>query len=232
MPPKRLKMTMSGEVVSSELPLTYKAKPKVYIELEWLVRYREQRNQIIWDKFPESRQDIMNLREQASLGIIGVKSAPKAKIVKESEDKPRKHEEISLQAQFCNWVKKEYPDIKFLRHEREKARSNFMGNQMKVMNSAGSMPDWETTEVIGNYTGLLIEFKKPGEKWLLKDNVTVKPAYAHQYACHLGLWKQRRVVYFCNDLEIAKIIIQQYLQGRTMRQRIYKFPAGYEHLAA
>ena len=106
-----------------------------------------------------------------------------------------------------------------------------MGNQMKVMNSAGSMPDWETTESTDKYTGLLIEFKKPGEKWLLKDNVTVKPAYVHQYHCHIGLWKQRRVVYFCNDLEIAKMILQQYLEGRIMRQRIYKFPVGYEYLA-
>jgi len=167
-----------------------------------------------------------NVSDADKLKMLGMKSAKKTR-----ETSKRKHEEIDLQAQFCNWVRVNYPEIKFLRHEREKARSKFMQNQMKVLNSAGSMPDWETTHSTDKYTGLLIEFKKPGEKWLMADNETIKPEYAFQYHCHVSLWKQRRVVYFCNDFEIAKMILMQYLEGRNMRQRIYKYPEQLAHLA-
>ena len=102
---------------------------------------------------------------------------------------------------------------------------------MQVLNSAGSMPDWETTYTNDKYTGLLIEFKKPGEKWLMADNETIKQEYVYQYHCHTQLWKQRRVVYFCNDFEIAKLILQQYIEGRIMRQRIYKYPEKFEYLS-
>lgn len=168
-----------------------------------------------------------NASDADRLKMLGIKSAPK----KRDQSKPRKHEEITLQAQFCIWVKHTHPEVKYLRHERERARSKFMQNQIKVLNSAGSMPDWECTTTTTNYAGLYIEFKKPGEKWLMADNETIKPEYAYQYHCHVGLWKQRRVVYFCNDLEIAKMILTQYLEGRVMRQRVYKYPKQLEHLA-
>ncbi|HXP53161.1 MAG TPA: hypothetical protein VN922_24670 [Bacteroidia bacterium] len=167
-----------------------------------------------------------NATDADKLKMLGFKSAKKPR----AETK-RKHEEITLHAQFCNWVRVNYPEVKFLRHEREKARSKFMGNQMKVMNTAGSMPDWESTTTTERYAGLLLEFKKPGEKWLMADNETIKAEYAFQYHCHVGLWKQRKVVYFCNDFDIAKLILKQYLEGRTMRQRVYKYPEQLAYLA-
>lgn len=209
------------------------------INTEVFLSMVEQRDRLFYGKAEQSndteRMDFLNNRHGWNIehGMIGVRSAPKHKIVTEVEDKAkkRKHEEIELQAAFCMWVKKNHPEVKFLRHEREKQRSNFMQNQMQVLNSAGSMPDWETTFVVGNYTGLLIEFKKPGEKWLMADGETIKTEYAFQYKCHVDLWKQRRVVYFCNDLEIAKMILEQYLAGRIMRQRVYKYPLALSHLS-
>lgn len=192
-------------------------------------QYRIDREQFINDAlsgpYINSIQAKYNAATDAGkLKMLGIRSAKKPQAA-------RKHEEITLQAQFCTWVKHNYPEVKFLRHEREKARSKFLQNQMKVLNNAGSMPDWECTTTTVNYAGLYIEFKKPGEKWLMADNETIKADYAFQYHCHVGLWKERRVVYFCNDLEIAKLILQQYLEGRIMRQRVYKYPVSLAYLA-
>jgi len=180
-----------------------------------------------FDRYNMTRDQFEQLSPAEQLKVLGVKSAKKTK---DPAEKKRGYEEMSLQAQFCNWVKKNYPDVKFLHHERERKRGKFAQNQTKVINNAGSMPDWETTTTTDKYAGLYIEFKRPGEKWLMADNETVKPEYAHQYKCHVQLWAQRKVVYFCNDLEIAKMILQQYLEGRNMRQRVYKFPEKFAYL--
>lgn len=179
------------------------------------------------------REKYNNADLTSQMKMLGIKGRKTPLILTPEQDAAkttRKHEEISLQAKFCNWMRLHYPEIKFLRHEREKARSKFMQNQMQVLNSAGSMPDWETTYTNERYTGLLIEFKKPGEKWLLQDNETMKPEYVHQYHCHTQLWKQRRVVYFCNDFDIACMIWEQYKEGRIMRQRVYKYPEKFAYL--
>jgi hypothetical protein len=216
-----------------------KKKPPAPIDNTFIYTYIAKRELFTSDDiyFPQfyemTREQYQALSPADQLKAIGVKSGRTAKIYTEAEDKANKaskHAEITLQAQFCTWVKANYPNIKFLRHEREKKRGHFSQNQMQVLNSAGSMPDWETTETTDKYAGLLIEFKRPGEKWLMADGETIKTEYAHQYHCHVGLWKQRRVVYFCNDIEIAKLIMIQYLAGRNMRQRIYKYPEKLKHL--
>lgn len=199
----------------------YKPVKKVWVESQVVTAIRQATNEALLADPKVS----METKDQIRYGLLGMKSAPNAKILTVDEDKAKRasrHAEISLQAKYCTWLKKEYPEIKFLRHEREKARGKFGQNQMKVLNSAGSMPDHEFLEPVGNYKGLYIEFKRPGESWLLADDITVKPRYADQYENHCMLWSKGYVVYFCNDLEIAKQIWQQYYSGRNMRQRIYK----------
>jgi len=217
---KHLKQRDDGQIVLAIPDIRKASKPKAYIEDPRITAYKMERDKHLIEKYPYIKDEI-NLLEY---GLLGVKSAKTAKIVTEEQDKKNRasrYAEMTLQATFCKWVSKEYPNVKFIHHEREGKRGGFKQNQNKVLNTAGSMPDWETTQTTDRYAGLLIEFKRPGEDWLLKSG-HVKPKYVHQYECHLQLWEQRKVVYFCNDLEIAKMILKQYLEGRTMRQRTYK----------
>jgi hypothetical protein len=146
------------------------------------------------------------------------------------EKDQRKHDEATLHLQFCRWIKKEHPDLLFIRHEKEKKRSHFLGNLMQVYNSLDGIPDFELLEPIiygkhefgKMFNRLYIEFKKPGEYWLEARTGNVKKAYRHQYACHVKLWQKGSCAYFCNDLEIAKELFRAYLLGKPHPQQIYK----------
>jgi hypothetical protein len=165
---------------------------------------------------------------------------------KEAKQKDkRKHEEADLHLSFCSWLKSEYPEKMFVRHEKERSRSHFLGNLMQKYNSLDGLPDFELLErscasicniecstcdmdddyyVDGfDYQGLYIEFKKPGEDWLEVRTGNVKKAYIHQYKCHVHLWSVGRCAYFCNDLEQAKIIFIKYITGVPLLQQIYNY---------
>lgn len=170
-------------------------------------------------KFQTSAQ----MREQIEGGVpIGVKSAPKHKVVQEIIP-DRKHDESDLHLKFCKWLKQTYPDLHFVRHEKEKARSPYMQNLMQVYNNFDGSPDFELLEVSlsghFHYYGLYIEFKKPGEQWTLKDGVTCKPQYAHQAQAHKNLWNISRCAYFCNNLEEAQNLVIKYLAGNPEPQQ-------------
>lgn len=173
-------------------------------------------------------QDIQN-------GTIGMKSH-KHKIVTEAEDK-KKHAESNLHLQFCKWVKATYPNLQFVRHEREKSRSYASGNLMKVYNSdLDKLPDFELLEriwvkhpidryPINSYkAGLYIEFKKPGCEITLKDGITTKSEFLPQYKTHMHLWSIGRCAYFCNDLQDAKILLMAYLKGEPRPMQKFIIP--------
>lgn len=134
--------------------------------------------------------------------------------------KKRKHEEATLHLQFCGWIKTTYPDLMFVRHEKERARGLLTSNLMQKYNNLDGLPDFESIVSCGAYFGLYIEFKKPGEYWLEKNSY-VKKAYQHQYECHVKLWQQGRCAYFCNDLEVAKWLLTSYLNGVPYPMQVY-----------
>ncbi len=144
-----------------------------------------------------------------------------AKVVK-PEQATRKHEEADLHLAFCKWVKFQYPKLYFIRHERERARGYMLQGLFKMYNSMEGLPDFELLEPSGVRSRLYIEFKKPGEKWLTKDEITVKEQYRHQYECHLKLWDKGSCAYFCNDFEQAQGLLINYLKGSWVRQQVYK----------
>lgn len=154
----------------------------------------------------------------------------------------RKHEEADLHLSFCSWFRENYPEIPFVRHEKERKRSYALQNMMLAYNALDGLTDMEVFAQSGNYKadveceqcdhvsdyyvggciyqGLYIEFKKPGEKWLTKDG-KIKPQYEHQYKCHQFLWSIGRPTYFCNDLEDAKNIVIKYLSGSPLAKQEY-----------
>jgi hypothetical protein len=158
------------------------------------------------------------------MNFMGIKANYKAPILTEEEDQERKaslHEESDLQLSFCNDVKKKYPELMFIRHEREKSRSHYMGNLFKVFNSVDGVSDWECLTPVGYYNGMYIEFKKPGEHWL--SDGTVKERYAHQYLFIMKAWQIKRPAYFCNDRNEAMRILDAYISGTPLPMQQYSF---------
>ena len=154
------------------------------------------------------------------------------------------HPEAELHLKFCKWVKKEYPNFQFIRHEREKERSLFLQNLMKVYNTDNDkMPDFELLEPVisqksnwsdGNiwFHRLYIEFKAPGTILTLRDGITIKPAYSNQYRRHIAFWKQNSPAYFCNDLERAKELLIAYANGNPIPMQVFTFPVDNTEVSA
>ena len=178
----------------------------------------------------------MDKQDLIDLGLIGVRS-PKYKGIA-TEDAKRKHLEADLHLSFCKWVKVQHPNDQFIRHEREGKRSFFMQNLFKIYNSdLDKMPDFECLEpshviVYGDvnppfvshwYHRLYIEFKKPGTKLTLKDNITIKPEYAEQYKRHIRFWEQNSPAYFCDDLDEAIEIYTAYRSGKPLPMQVFNF---------
>lgn len=130
------------------------------------------------------------------------------------------YKEADLHLSFCKWLKKEYPELSFVRHEKEGKRSKYMQSLILQYNSIDGIADFELIERVEPYNGLYIEFKKPGEKWVQRDGVTVKKDYEHQYRFHMNAWDIGRCAYFCNDFLEAKCILQAYLTGRPLPKQI------------
>jgi len=150
-------------------------------------------------------------------------SAPRGrgKIIQRGE-KVRKHEESDLHLSFCKEVKKDYPHLQFIRHEREGKRSPFMQNLFRIYNSDNDkMPDFELLHPAGRYHRLYIEFKKPGTKITLRDGKTIKPEYKDQYKRHIQFWCEESCAYFCDDLLIAMELIKAYLSENPVEMQNY-----------
>lgn len=142
-------------------------------------------------------------------------------IVEYTQRKAMTHKEADLHLKFCKWVKSNYPNFEFVRHEKERKRSNFLQSVHKVYNTADSLPDFELLEVSGLNNRLYIEFKRPSENWLMADGISIKTEYAHQYLYHQKLWERGSCVYFCNDLEVAKDLLISYVAGKPCARQLY-----------
>lgn len=64
MPPKRIKTDGRGDAQELGKVITYKAKPKPYIEPQWLQDYRLERERFFWLKFPEQREAIEEIVQE------------------------------------------------------------------------------------------------------------------------------------------------------------------------
>lgn len=144
----------------------------------------------------------------------------------------RNFDEADLHLKFCRWVRKNYHNDLFIRHEREKSRSKYMGNLMKVYNSEIDMPDFEllenVTTVFENikFCGLLIEFKRPGRNITLSDGITLAKDMIMQYKAHIELWERGRCAYFCNDFDEAVELYMAYKSGNPKPMQQYIIPTS------
>lgn len=155
-----------------------------------------------------------------------------AKTPKITPDTKRNHHEADLHLKFCKWVKTNYPQDQFIRHEREKARSAYMQNLMHCYNTDNDkMPDFELLEPsrmtgmkLYYYHRLYIEFKAPDTILTLKDGITIKPQYLGQYKRHLQFFLRNSPAYFCSDFELAKQLYIAYKSGCPLPKQEFKLP--------
>lgn len=126
-----------------------------------------------------------------------------------------KHEEAVLHLKFCKWIDKNYPNDPYVRHEKERQRSKFLQSLMQVYNNIDGLPDFELILPCGDYNGLYIEFKKPGEAFALQNGYVAK-SYEHQYKFHLHAWSVNRCAYFANDFNDACVLYSSYRSGNPL----------------
>jgi|GEM_PF-1805706 len=206
-----------------------------------------ERNKQLAEKYPESaddynaqterilsgKTDFNPLRDKYNaaspadqLRMMGVKSGKAGKVYTVAEDKAKRlsaHAESNLQLLCLKWVKKWFPEDRTIIHKREGKRHGFNRAVLSTLNNnSDGYPDHEFN---CSTQGLLyIEFKRPGEDWLLKDGKTVKTAYRHQYRMHLQLWKENKPVYFCNDFDKFRELYKAFKSGNKLPQQIYICP--------
>lgn len=173
------------------------------------------------------------------LGMSGTRNPKKYQgIVKEGEEKKRKHEEADLHLLFCKWVKMQYPNDQFVRHEREGKRSFYMQNLFKVYNSdLDKLPDFELLEPVYMDSAqclhrLYIEFKKPGTTLTLRDGITIKPEYKDQYKRHVRFWEQNSPAYFCSDFDEACKLYRAYKEGKPLPMQVFRISIADEYKVA
>lgn len=158
------------------------------------------------------------------LKVLGFKSAPPRRVLTEAQDKANnatRHAESALQSKCVAWVKKWYPKHRIVLHKREGKRSKFHQNLQKKLNAnADGYPDHEFPTV-----SMFIEFKRPGEGWLMADGKTVKKIYRHQYRMHLQLWSEGKTAYFCNDFDVFRAMYKCAAAGQHYVQQVYECPA-------
>lgn len=179
------------------------------------------------------------MSNQDPYAILSLMKPAKHKVVREADNK-RKHEEADLHLSFCKWVRLQYPNDHFIRHEREGKRSFMMQNLFQIYNSGlDKMPDFELLEPVerlntwyggeGNseqwskwFHRLYIEFKRPGTILTLKDGITIKPAFKEQYKRHMRFWEQNSPAYFCSDFDEACKLYIAYKNGKPLPMQIFK----------
>lgn len=226
--------------IQSELRLEYEKQASDLFTSEPtnLTDYMTERNKLIAADNPSSADDcnaankhLADMKERFNnadpvrqLAMLGVKSGKAGKVFTEAEDKAKtksRHAESNLQLKCLKWVKKWFPDDRTIVHKREGKRHGFNRAVLRTLNNnSDGYPDHEFSCA---KNGLLyVEFKRESEGWLLKDNLTVKTAYRHQYKMHLQLWSEGKPVYFCNDFDKFRELYKAFKEGKPLAKQLYK----------
>lgn len=159
-------------------------------------------------------------------GLIGVRSAKTAKVVKPTK---RNYQESSEQGTIAHALKREYPGLPFITIEREKQRNFSAQNRFKLLNSIECIPDTFIMRPVGSFGGLWIENKKTGtDLTRVTDGRFTSQHLANQYDTHCRLWDEGYAAYFAIGTEQALDIVRAYLSGAPLTKQI--FIKGFELL--
>lgn len=152
---------------------------------------------------------------------------------KASVPKKRQHHESNLHEDFCLWVKRNFPNDHFVRHEREGLRKGIMLRiHHNTHTDIDKLPDFEGLITNDQHSGFYIEFKKPGRPYCTKDKKHVYSDCVGQYKTHQHLKSLGRAVWFSNNLEHAKSLYIAFKENNTLPMQDYVFHEDKSTLSA
>lgn len=237
MPPKRLKQLMSGEVVSAEIASTYKATPKPYEGFRIYKHIAERElsindntaNEYFKEHYNMTRDEFAALSPADQLKAIGVKSAPKAKIYTEAEDKAKRDsrfaEDTAVNKVF-KWFKVDYPGIPFNIDKVAQKRSKIAGMIHKGAAFQSGHPDIHIPVARGGFNALYIE-QKVSDDIFYQNTRILKPGsenrHIWQSLYHTSLREQGNWVMFSISEDATKKIIARYMSGNPYPQQVFPY---------
>jgi hypothetical protein len=153
----------------------------------------------------------MTRYEQIQYGMLGMKSAPKKKIVKIDEPKPIK--EVDVHNMVCKYIKAQYPNVMFISDFAAGIKMSVgMASRMKLQRSNHSFPDLMILEPRNGYHGLFIELKRDKDQLLNKDGSRkLTDHLKSQQAAIISLEFKGYYATFACGFDEAKNIIDNYL---------------------
>lgn len=156
----------------------------------------------------------MNKEDQIHFGMIGMKSAPKRKVVTEAEDKAnrdKRNAENDLQSKICKWLRATYPGILFI---SDFAAGLYLSPFLAgIRHNQACGAKWLDLAIFvpsPDYHGLVIELKTGTDKVFLQDGITLlkNDHVIEQYHTIKKLRSLNYAACFgCGETEIKKIVI-------------------------
>ena len=145
------------------------------------------------------------------------KSVPKGfgKVVSDAELKAKKDKsEWSHQLEFCKWLKREHPEIRFRSDMQSGTKKSYsLQNVMNILDPYPGWPDVSIWVSKSSFCGLMIEMKRENSGAILKDGSLSKSEHiqnqnqVHEFLRSLG-WK----VEIAEGFEQAKKVLEDYIK--------------------
>lgn len=129
--------------------------------------------------------------------------------------------EKKLHKAVCEYLKLQYPHVMF-NTDLSGATKLTIGQavQIKALRSNKGWPDIFIAEPRNGLNGLWLELKAEGSKLFKKNGEFVNDHIASQNECLLKLIERGYAAYFAIGFDNAKILIDEYLTGRSKRDFI------------
>lgn len=189
--------------------------------------------QMDWQAKKQERNSLQKKYDNASptdqLKMLGIKSAPKHKIVTEAEDKASKQskfKEDNIVNAWAKWFKATYSNVPYTIDKVAQRRSGYGGAIHKSAAYQSGNPDIFVQSAKGGFHGLYIE-QKTSDDIFYKGTRILKPGNENhliwQSLYHADLRKQGYWVMFSISLESSKKITDRYMSGNPYQQQCFEY---------
>lgn len=216
--------------IQDEPPQKSKSKPKAYVP-GFIEQYIIQRETVINDDMAKNylKEKYDNATEADKLRMLGIKSAPVAKVVTEQQDKANtasRFAEDNIVNAWAKWFKQAYADIPFTIDKVAQSRGKLSGAIMAAASYRRGNPDIFIQSPKAGYAGCFIE-QKTSEDIFYQGTRILKPGSDNrmiwQSLYHADLREQGYWVMFSISLEATKKISERYMAGNPYPQQIFTY---------
>lgn len=218
--PSKVRFDSDMNVIDVPQPKSY-SKPREITMSSYMQSYLTERNNTFTD--PETKAAIAELR------VMGVRDAPKVKVVTEAQDKANRasrHEEDNIVSAWGKWFKVEYPNVPYTIDKVAQSRSQLGGVIHKASQYQKGNPDIFIQSPKAGFAGCFIEQKR-NDDIFYKDTRILKPGSDNQLIWqsiyHTDLRDQGYWVMFSISLESTKKITERYMAGNPYPMQVFEY---------